>query len=52
MVIWVMFIFIPREEFVKPQSRNTTINLDMKKISQQLGGLLPMSFIHKKHTGI
>lgn len=51
MVIWVMFNFIQSEKFLKPQFRNITINLDMKKMSQQLNGLMPMSFTHKRYTG-
>lgn len=42
-----MFNFIQRGEFLTPQSRKTTMNLDVKKTSKQLGVIIPMSFIHK-----
>lgn len=39
--------FIQREEFLKSQSRMTTMNLDMKKAAKQLGAIVHIHHIHK-----
>lgn len=50
MVSLVEINFIQREEFLKSEFRNTTTNVDMKKMCKQLGVVMPMCFIHKRHT--